>query len=347
MAISHNLSVITDNLSGFDPVAGEVDGTTIGKDYIMWQVVQGLLAFDTNLQIITGGAPTPTFLQGVAGTLTTVAPAKSACTTTGTIRLYDTTDPGLAQATPNAKVIEFARPISNGYYIVYWIHLKHMISGGTLHSPSTTIYYNSYTNTEVGYQPYIWNAGSGSTATVMAQIPKVIFWKNSQGTQLIMAISKIDGAGRGYFFWHTGSGNGYKHNVGAINNSGLDCNVAYGFTGYGSGFTEGLSATSGGQYNSIFTNLSLQCSSGELPTNLFTFSAINNLIGGNLWLSSKNDTVFKIITDTALEGILLANPTAANYGMGVIHQFNTKWYLVGLYINDGRDNYRILFELGT
>jgi hypothetical protein len=346
MAISHNLATINDNLSGFDPVAGEVDGTTIGKDYVMWQIFDAMRTFDTRIKLITASSPTPAFLQGVVGSLVS-APAKNTSTTTNTIRFYMSDDPGLSQATPNAIVYELAKFTSaTSGYIIFFPRVKHLVSGGTLFVPTTSSWvselWTANNNTD---QACMWMANGGTTTT-MSLIPKIIFWKTSNSFML-MSINKANGVPLGTMGFTYKGWAGYKHNVGAIT-EGLDINGMVGFNGrtFGVAF-EGITQTSVQAFNSVNGGLSIINSSGRLPSNLFTFSGINNVMFGKIWLCSATDTTFIIQQTSALEGIFTANTIAVSVGAGTIYQYNTKYYLVGFNFNDGRDTWRILFELGT
>lgn len=351
MAIVHNLSTITDNLSGFDPVSGEVDGTTIGKSYIIWQIVQALIAFDTNFAIITSGSPTPTFLQAEAGTVTS-APAKSA---TGTInqaaiRLYKTNDPGLSQTPQSAMIYEFNTTsditTSNNNLFAFAIRFK--ISGGTTYAPTTIGILTQNDNTGTGSaNNCIVNLGfQGGSTTTMAQIPKIIFIKTADSL-LIMSINKGTGLAAGYgYLINPSTWTAYKHNVGA-STEGLHLRMtAFINANGGANGIEGVVQLFTGQLAiGVPTGFSIVTSAGQLPTNQFTYSSNNYYMTNKLRVGLNDGTNFKSISNE-LEGVILLNASVAG-SAGTIISLNSVYYLWGNSVNDGRDNYRILYRLSA
>lgn len=338
MAVSHNLSTITDNLSGFDPVAGETDGTTIGNGWLLWKLFEGLTAFDSTYKKITNASPTPSFLQGAVGSGFQTEPAKNS-NATGNIRFYKTDDPGLSQATPSCFIHDW---VDEGSYAnLALIRFRHLVSGGTIYAPTNT----AYVQTGAGVLNSLYYNGWSTTGTVMASIPKVIFWKSSNATA-IMAINKSTGAVAGGALWFTPNISGYKHNVGAIT-QGLHSNVIFLINlNAGTHWIEGGTNESEADQSALVSKLSPICSAGWLPSSLFTFNSINNLIGGKLRMAVVNNSTYKYVSDE-IEGVLLAHPTAAASAIGTILQFNTKYYLHWATISDGRANHRVLLELGT
>ncbi len=345
MAVTHNLSDPSDNLSGFDPVEGIVDGTVIGKEWLMWKIFTGMQAFDPHIKIITSSTPTPAFLQSEAGVIQS-EPVQNATNTNRNLRFYYDNDAGLLQSPQSALIYEMTtQSTSTGYLIVFWLRIRFKVDGSTLFTPpSGSFLWEGWTDNNWAQQVCMWQISS-STTNVMANVPKMIFWK-SQNANMIMTISKVDGACRGVLTWFTPTWTGYKHNVGAITQGANFSSVAFmngtGFGGYIEGFSESYEADS----DSMVNDLSFTNSAGRLPTNLFTFGGVNNLVGGNLWVSILNNTDFKALTSNAIEGILLANTTAANMNAGSIYVYNTKHYLHGGNCYDGRNYYKALYELG-
>lgn len=338
MAVAHNLTSITDNLSGFDPVNGITDGTTIGNQWIMWKLFEGLSAFDTTIKKITNASPTPTFLQGSVGSGFQTEPAQNA-NGTGTLRFYKTNDAGLSQTPASAIICEWND--GGSYASLFFNYFRYLIDGGALYSPSTT---NTVQNGAVSQNSVYYN-GWTTTGTVNANVPKVIFWKSSNANCL-MAINKNTGAYQGCLIWFTPVISGYKHTVGAIT-QGLHSNfiVSVNVAG-GTHYMEGIAQQSEGSSTVIGNSLSPLCSAGILPSSVFTFSSVNNLIGGKLRFAVNNDSTFKIISEE-IEGVLLVNPSAASAAVGQISQFNSTYYLNCGNISDGRVTHKILLELGT
>ncbi len=345
MAIIHNLSNLSDNLSGFDPVEGIADGTNIGKEWLMWKIFTGMQAFDPHIKLITSSSPTPAFLQSEAGLIQS-EPAQSASNINHNLRFYYDNDAGLSQSPQSALIYEMStQATSTGYWIVFWMRIRFKVDGSTLFAPSaSSVLWEGWTDNNWAGQVCMWQTSSATT-NVMANIPKMIFWK-SQNANMIMTISKIDGSCKGVLTWFTPTWTGYKHNVGAITQGVNLSSVVFmngtGFAGYIEGFSESYDADNDAMINDVsFTN-----SAGRLPTNLFTFGGVNNLVGGNLWVSVVNNTDFKVLTSSAIEGILLANTTAANRNAGTIYVYNSKNYLHSGNCYDGRDYYKVLYELG-
>jgi hypothetical protein len=344
MAISHNLSTVNDNLSGFDPVAGESDGTTIGKSWLLWKLFEGLSAFDSNIVKITNASPTPTFLQSEAGTTLQTEPAKNRATTGDYLRFYMTNDPGLSQTPANAVVYEMNFTSPGTTNSVCSFKLRHIIDGSAVYAPSGDSDTLSGYSTTSGQLFYICNIYS--TTTTMSNISKLVFWK-SANANAVMGISKVDGTYQGGGIWYNPSISGYRHNVGVITNGvNARLTVINNPYGNGAGFIEPFTQTYQASPSALASGLSPLCSAGSMPTGLFTFSSINNLIAGKLRFGMKHDSQIKLVTDE-IEGIILANTTAVNIGYGQIYSWNSKYYMQHSIISDGRESHRILLELGT
>ena len=343
--IYHNLSTINDNLSGFDPVAGESDGTTIGKSWLLWKLFEGLSAFDSNIIKITNASPTPTFLQGEAGTALQTEPAKNRATNGDYLRFYMANDVGLSQTPASAIVYEMKLVnATNSAYSICAFKLRHIIDGSAVYAPSTDGDLFSGTSAALTQNFYV--PLFGTTTTTMSNIPKIFFWKSANANG-IMGINKNDGTYQGGGIWYNPSISGYRHNVGVITD-GVDARltVINNLAGGGAGYIEAFTQTYQAVANALASGLSPLCSAGSMPTNLFTFSAINNLIAGKLRFGMKHDSQIKLITDE-IEGIILANPTAVSIGYGQIYSWNSKYYMQHSIISDGRESHRILLELGT
>ena len=344
MAISHNLSTVNDNLSGFDPVAGESDGTTIGKSWLLWKLFEGLSAFDSNIVKITNASPTPTFLQSEAGTTLQTEPAKNRATVGDYLRFYMTNDPGLSQTPANAVVYEMKLTTGNSSYPICAFKLRHIIDGSAVYAPSTDGDTFPLSGTSIGQNFYV--PLFATTTTTMSNIPKIFFWKSANANG-IMGINKNDGTYQGGGLWYNPSISGYRHNIGAIT-EGINARLTIINNPYGNGtgYIEPFTQTYQALVSSLVSGLSPLGSAGSMPTNLFTFSSINNLIAGKLRFGMKHDSQIKLVTDE-IEGIILANTTAVNIGYGQIYSWNSKYYMQHSIISDGRESHRILLELGT
>lgn len=344
MAISHNLSTVNDNLSGFNPVAAESDGTTIGKSWLLWKIFEGLSAFDTNIIKITNAAPTPAFLQSEAGTALQTEPAKNRATAGDYLRFYMANDVGLSQTPANAIVYEMKLQIGNASYSICAFKLRHIIDGSVVYAPSADSDTFPLSGTSIGQNFYV--PLFATTTTIMSNIPKIFFWK-SANANAIMGINKVDGTYSGGGLWYNPSISGYRHNVGVITD-GVNARLTIINNPYGggAGYIEPFTQTYQAVVSALASGLSPLCSAGSMPTNLFTFSSINNLIAGKLRFGVKHDSQIKLITDE-IEGIILANPTAVNIGYGQIYSWNSKYYMQHSLISDGRETHRLLLELGT
>lgn len=349
MSIVHNLSNITDNLSGYDMVSGESDGTTIGKSYLIWQFVQGLIAFDSNFTIITSSSPTPSFLQAEVGTVTS-APAKNAAGTMNqaAIRLYRADDPGLSQ-TPQSAIIYEINTTSDvgGNNNLFALALRFKISGGTTYAPTTLGVLTANDNNVGSSLNCIISLGfATSTTTTMSNIPKLIFIKTSDST-LVMAIKKSDGSCMGYgYIINPSSLTSYKHNVGVCTEGlHLRSTIFINALGGASGI-EGVTQTFAGQLTAgTPSGITLLTSSGQLPANQFTYSGNNYYMSNKLRVGLNDGSLFKSISGE-IEGVLLLNSSVAG-NAGSIISLNSVYYLFGTTLSDGRDTYKILFRLSA
>lgn len=344
MAISHNLSIINDNLSCFDPVAQEADGISFGKGWLLWKIFEGMSTFDSNIKKITNTSPTPSFLQSEAGTTLQIEPAKNRTVNGDFIRFYMTNDAGLSQTPSSATIYEMS--IVNYNYPdrgMLSFKIKHKIDGQSVYAPSNELFntadpYGNYANTFYGV------TFSYYTST-KAEIPKIIMWK-SANANVMSVIDKVNGGTRGGLIWYNPIITGYRNNIGIITN-GLNTRLTIlGNIKEGSCYIEPFTQNCESSIGSIVSGLFPLCSAGSLPTNLFTFNNINNLIAGKLKFSMKNNTQIKLITDE-IEGIILANPTAVSLSYNQIYKWNNKYYIVFGTINDKIEKQMILLELGT
>lgn len=349
MAITHNLSDIADNLSCFDPVAGEVDGTTIGRSWLVWKIFEELTAQWTNFAKITNASPTPVFLQGDVGSNLQTEPAKNRNGNNDTIRFYDKNDPGLLLATPQTIVYEW-RVASSGATGVNSIDMRMLFhrSGSALYTPMATSTF--VTGTTPGANISIYAPSMAGTTTTMNNIPKVIFWKSSN-IYVMMSIDKGTGEYRGYFgMVNTGlSCAGYKHNVGAITHDGDEINFGILFSGSGIQYLEGRTSDYGTTLSAqqTVTQINSMNSIGRSPTGLYTFSSINNIIGGNLKFGVLNTVTFKVVSDP-LEGVLACSSTASPNNPGTITIYNNTYYLhLGSILDNTSYSHKLLLELGT
>jgi len=252
-------------------------------------------------------------------------------------------DPGLSKSPPSATIYEWK--LSNISYGLCTVKVHHKIQGSSTYSPiSDNVIIDGAATTVEASMIRTYFGGSPTTSNFNS-IPKVIFWKSSNAN-LVMAINKADQSYQGYLVWYNPTFNGYRHNMGAIT-EGLNHRATL-FTNANNGFAfiEGFVPHYYANISGLGADLSPLCSAGSMPTGLFTFGSANNLIAGKLRWAIKKDSELKVISNE-VEGILLANPSAANYLAGQIYKYNTKYYLHGNNMNDGRVNHKVLFELGT
>ncbi len=341
MAITHNLISTANNLSGFDPVADVPDGSAVGRSWLLWKLLEGLAAFDNNIKKITDSSPTPVFLRSGVGSNLQTEPSYNRNVAGDSIKFYMANDPGLTKSPQSAVIYEMKIVITN--YGLCTIKVHHKIDGSTTYSPiadNVIVSGSSADPTQnLVYLPF------SSTTTNKELIPKLIFWKSSNAN-LIMSIDKSDQSYKGYVVWYNPIFSGYRNNVGAIT-EGLTHRATV-FTNANNGFTfiEGMTPHYYGNLSSLGSDLSPLNSGGSMPEGLFTFNSANNLIAGRLRFGIRKNSELKTVSNE-IEGILLANATAAPYLAGQINKYNTKYYLHGNLMSDGRANHKVLFELGT
>jgi hypothetical protein len=342
MAVAHNLTVTYDNTSGFDPVAGETDGTTIGRSWLLWKTFEGLLAFNSNIKKITNAAPTPTFLQAHPGVNLQTEPAKNRGVAGDTIRFYLDDDPGLLLTPQAATIYEMASSITTNAGIIFRVY--HKIDGSALQDSGSSMFpLGASTGNTSSFLFYPFTG----TTTTMSNIPYVVFWK-SANSQAVISISKATGlylSSSIFFFPNVVAG--YRHNVGAVTNAlnaklivgvAPSANMAF-FEVFTSTFLSAGTVTGPAGLNAL-------SSSGSNPAALFTFNSTNNLIGNKLRFAMKSDGTVKFITEE-IEGVLLVNQSAVSIDYGQIASYGGIYYLQQAVITDGREYHRLLIELGT
>ena len=348
MSVIHNLSDVTDHLTGFDPSEGMTGG--IGKGWLFWKLFDGLAAFNTNIRMITNASPTPAWLQGVAGTSTYFTePAQSYTGGNGhEIRWYLITDPGLIQTTPNCIVYTFWL-YSNIYYQVQSLVLKSMVSGGSLNEGQgdTSIHYGSS-----GSDSYVSMGYKCDTSTwlktIYTDIPKVIWWKSDNAFGQV-AINKNDNTCMGGWNIFTPDWTGYKDGVGAIT-YGEHCNI--GFALNLGGAQMAIDNISEYYYYSSYAvyaphdNIGLNVSSGSvIPSALLNWDSVDHLISAKLRINLVEHTKFAYITDE-IDGMKFTNNLNTAIGVGgVISTFNDAYYLTQYRISDDRQSYASLVYL--
>lgn len=348
MAIAHNLTIINNSLSGYDPVSGEVDGTTIGRNYIVWQVFQGLKAFDSNVVMVSSSGDTPSWLAPHSGTIMST-PAKNATTANQRINWYYKNDLGLSGSIPNVFVYEWGTTadVANSNSGIS-VGIRHIISGSPAYYPFTSG--SIVSSNEAGTGPvensmYAVSFSAGTT-TIMNAIPNVIFWK-SKNANMVMGINKIDGAYRGYLMWHNPSYIGYMITSSLVDGNNFRAvvfnNAANGFT-WEEGFTQNYETDLNG--SPLPTYLSRLSSAGLMPTMQFTISGSAAPLTSKLNLGLTYMTEFKAVSEE-LEGVYLTNSTAYSSSAGTITQFhNSKYYLACNTLNDGITAHKLLVEIG-
>ena len=355
MAIIHNLSDPTDNLSGFDPAAGHSDGETIGSGWVYWKICEAMRAFDSNWKLITASSPTPTFLQAeVLGLVAEPALNFQSSTTSGAIRMYRADDPGLAAATPSAFIYHFGSASSSYYRYGMTMGLYYKVSGGSIATAfvggagaGNFSTFNAYYASSPQYKPYASNrAGSSTTTTTMANIAKCVFWKSSN-CFMITGIDKVDNSYKGHLALFFPSNAGYRDGIGATT-EGTDLAAVYGFTHDGTMGVERFSETITYSYNNVSSLLSPMCSGGIMGSALMNWSSANQLISGKLRFGLYNDTsghLLKCISDE-IEGIRIVNTSQSGLAaVGGIQTLSGKYFMTGGYMRDGRVTQRCLYEL--
>lgn len=343
MAILHNLSDISDNLSGFDPVAGITSGTVIGRGWLMWKLFTEMANFDANIKMITNSSPTPTFLQPYAGSSAFFTePAKDRSVSNETIRFYMANDVGLSQSPQNAIIYEWkVHPTSSTNYSICYVKIYHLVNGGTLYQPGgdTDIFGGASGEIYSLYQRTNWS----TTTTDFNLIHKVIYWKSSNANAII-AIDKITGAYRGFWMWFNPTFIGYRANIGVIT-EGLNHRAVISLNAAnGNALLEAFTPLYSFVANSIPTYLSTLTSAGRMPSQLLNFNSTNNLIANKIRFAVYTDSTLKSVSDE-IEGVRVTNAGQVAVTSGSIVQYNTQYYIKLNGINDGRDTYIVLLQL--
>lgn len=344
MAITHNLSDPSDNLSGLDPTAG-LSGA-VGKGWLLWKIFEELSTFDTTIKKITNASPTPTFLQGEVGVNLQTEPAQNRGVIGDSICWYKTDDPGLSQTPANAMVYEW-RLTNTVTAQTGWTSRQRFVEDGeTVYAPGVDNDWCNGTTASVGASIYQWQ--TGSTTIDYTLVPRVIFWKSSNAV-CIVGVNKLNGSQRGGVMIFNPTFQGYKATIGAttegVNHRGLVQFVLAGGHHMMEGFSQTYGATTGTTAGLLTTNLDVQNSGGTMPEALLTFSSENNLIAGKLRLALYHASNFKSISDE-IEGVRLSNPANASLPAGAqIAILNSKYYLGMGSMADGRNTHKVLLEL--
>lgn len=344
MAIIHNLSDPSNNLSGLDLVDGISDGTTVGKSWLLWKLFEEFSSFDTTVRKITNSSPTPTFLQSYVGSNLQSEPALNRAVAGDSIRWYKTDDPGLSQTPANTVFYEW-KIMHTGFPQFFTTRIYHLIDGGTLYNPTTDGTFHILSTT-IGNSPIFINVYA--TTTVMADVPKIIFYK-SNGLLVIMGINKTTGTDMSYALLFNPVFTGYKVGIGSttegVNHRGLLFILRSKLQGVFEAYAPVFNTNAGGGGATVAAGLDIMNSGGSMPSSLFSFNSENNLMAGKLRLGIKHDTIVKTISEE-IEGVRLVNPSVATLpGIGAIAIFNGKYFLGLNTIHDGRQDHKMLLEL--
>lgn len=333
MAILHNLSDPSNNLTGFDPVGGIAEGTTIGNNYVVRKIVDNLLATNPNFKEITNADPTPVFLQAHPSTIPAV-PLVGRNVSNEYINLYRTDDAGLSQATPSCFIYQFIMT-NTSYKISMIFRAYHKTSGGSI---------------SVVYSPDIFGINSGSgdciyynPLSLVSSYHKVAIWSSANALYLA-SINRSTGDLAGGILIHFPNYTGYNRLTGAIT-YGLDRNLLS-WQNHNAGGTACLEMVSNlynYNNNDIPTKISYICSIGLLPSNTFTLSGVQRFVTGKLRLAI-NEGDFKLVSEE-FEGVSLIHSSLVG-GPASIISANGGYYMVGPIIKDGRQStMRALFAL--
>ena len=353
MAITHNLLTASNNLSGYDPVDGESDGTTIGRNYLLWQVFQGLKAFDSNVVMVSSSGDTPDWLASQSGSIMT-QPAKNASSTNQTIKWFYLNDVGLSGSIPNAFVYEWGTTtdVGNNRNLIS-VAVRHITSGSSPYVPFTS---GSIVNNDPGAgdtpDQDMYQVGfTTSTTTTMALIPKVLFWKSNNATT-VMGINKSDGTYEGYLTWYNPTYTGYRASISGSFTQGENLNaVAFTNANTGNTWVEAFTQQFGTNLSQQVNGMSLVTSAGTMPTIKFNMGTDLSLITGKIRIGLGGEGAhFKAISNE-IEGLYYCNVSAVSDLAGTIIFLNSKYYLVlnTLETADTVTTYlvRALLELGT
>lgn len=329
MAISHNLSDVSLITTGYDPVNG-ISGT-VGNSWLLWKIFTAWQAFDNTIQIISGSAPTPDFLQQVSSSLVS-EPAQTRAVVSDHINFYFSDDPGLSQTIPFCTVYKWVIT-TTGYGNVGVLRVGVVISGSSVYKLDTDVTYQLADSPHSG--AIYGNGGTSGTQTNLSLIPKVLFLKSSN-VRLLMGVDRNSGAARGGIAIFTPAWSGIN-SAGPITSSSICAAITLN-NANGHSIIEGHTQLWGANINSLPSGLSPLSSIGSDSTGLVN----TYLVAGKLRFGINNTNVLKAISDE-IEGVLLCSPNINT--AYTINIYNSKHYVSYGTISDGRENHRIMFQL--
>lgn len=351
MSYSHNMLTPSDIFSGFDPVAGEVDGTTIGITYVVRQIFGGLTAFDSNIQEITASnTACPTWLKSVSGNLLGNT-SKTNVSQTDFLRFFRLNDPGLTASVPNCityKMKNINSPSNNRNHLYYLAEFA--VSGVGIKSSASANADNSNNSfwrltTQTNILQSLYHIPFGTTTTTMSNIPSVIFWK-SNNSLWMSSVKKTDGTNvgggcislhpqfSGYTLTGSVSGeikNGTNANIVALLALTTGCVMFDGFTTY---IDESSVKPS---------TVSILSSVQKLPSVALSLSGNLRLISSKLAIAGQPDNNVLTAVSQEIDNVYLIN--ALIYNNGTIVLYDSKYWLVVGYVHDGNRPYGVILQL--
>lgn len=351
MAYSHNLSDPSDISSGYDPVAGIPDGSTVGGTFVVRQLFGGLTAFDSNVQEITASnTACPAWLMPLSGNLLGNV-AMNQTSSSLYIRWFRADDPGLTASTPNCFIYYWSKVNSTGINRnLLLAGMEFAVSGvgikvsKTNDSPVDLWRYN--TDNSAGVSLYY--SPRTSTTTTMSDWPKAIFWK-SNNSIFMVSVRKTDNAfvGGGCISLHpkfsgytlTGSVSG---NI--INGVNTNLVIYLGNAGqqqFLDGFTTEYDSTRNA--STRLTEYSLLPSVGKLPNVSLSLSGNLRLISQKFAVAICTDNNVITAVSEEIDNVYLISTGIMSSGTIVL--YDGKYWLCGGYTYDGIRNNPYLLQL--
>jgi hypothetical protein len=351
MAVTHNLSSVANNLSGYDPTVGLAAGTTVGRSYILRKYFEAIMAFDSNIVEITNAAPTPAWLQAEAGNiLSTVAVNRN--TSGDFIHFYMANDPGLLQTPQRVFIYRIINQNSSGFIHGMGAHIFFKESGGSIVSTMLS-FATTIGNAAAGAAAATIGASSGvignwsttaGTTTTFSIIPILLLVKTSDMLIMLSIDKTAGGYLSGLILVNPNSWTYGYTNIGGVIDPGINFHLACAYIpqnamGYYESYTPVQFASQGS--NGIHANTDILTSIGILPANTYTIGSAGKILFGKARFGLAH-TNFKALTNE-LEAVSVVNIGLAT--TGVITNYGGKHFLAFAHLNDGRQQAKYLVQL--
>lgn len=346
MAYSHNLSDPSDITTGFDPVLGLAG--TIGMTYVIRQIFGGLTAFDSNMQEVTASnTACPTWLQALSGNLLGTV-SQSSTDANIYLRFFRLDDPGLTASPPNCMMYRWQRL---NYTATernrIWHRMEYAVSGVGVKTEvtgtgSSDLWRYSFESGR-SYSLYHTSNYSSSDPNVF---PKVMYWK-SDNANFLMGIDKADNSHRGggcISFHPNFSGYTLTGSVSGDIHIGENLNtIFYIGLGGGCGVFDGPTTEQRVDKLSKPSEVSVISSVGKLPSLSLSLSGQQRIVVSKFAMALQTDNNVITAVSEAMDSAYLVHNDVG--GSGEIVLYNSNYWLLDGYINDGLRTFDIALQL--